>query len=555
MIVEFMLSEVSMKLRCVVFLFSLVYTIGYSQLISPAFNEFTVSRSAITFGAGSQGVALDGGLDAMQYNPAAIASLSAISFESGKRDAFIIDPAYALSWYRLGFYLHGIGAFALEYNQIDFGDFVSTRMSRDNPLGYEDSTTFRYIERSYALSYAAGITGSLSVGGTIRYIHTAAVPEMTVNQFLFSGGILYNPAEFGNHLSVGFSLIDFGAPVRYKDQAQGDPAPAYMRLGVAVSPIFDDHQKLTFLFEGSRLVADVDDQDNARSSFAALFSSFKYWPHDIMGHGGLIYSFPNIAVTGTMSFHQQLAFGVYDQTIHSYGNNQMSASAVIGVSCGNYTIDVGVASVWRYISESVREGWFPKSIPDEELEMKLSYSPAETLHEPGEKIKMTVTAGIGALSPLGRLKDEFTGSGMSYGIELAQYITPSAAIVSSFSFERNKIGGILNNYGADGTWYTYTISMMYRYDLSEQWFPIYLQAGPTLFRLSYSSSSPYFGIFPRYKYAGGITAGAGITIEIDKFVIIPYIDVISMLSSITGSTPRLGGYNQWSYGIKLGAAL
>ncbi len=544
-----------MKLRCVVLLFSLVYTIGYSQLTYSAFPEITVSRSALTFGTGNQGVALDGGLDAMQYNPAAIASLSTISLESGKRDAFIIDPAYALSWYRLGFYLHGIGAFALEYNQIDFGEFVSTGLSRNSALGYEDSNTFRYTVRSYALSYATCITGSFSVGGTIRYIHTTALPEMTVNQFLFSGGLLYKPAELGNHLSVGFSLIDFGAPVRYKDQAQGDPAPAYMRLGVAVSPVSDDHQKLTFLFEGSRLVADVDDQHSARSSFAALFSSFKYWPHDIMGHGGLIYSFPNIALTGTMSFHQQLAFGVYDQTTHSYRDNQISASAIMGVTLDRFTIDVGVASVWQYISESVRQGWFPKSIPDEELEMKLSYSPEETLHELGEKIKTTITADIGALSPLGRLKDEFVGSGMSYGIELAQYISSSAAIVSSFSFERNKIGGILSNYGADGTWYTYTISMMYRHDLSEQWVPIYLQAGPTVFRLSYSSSSPYFGMLPRYKYAGGITAGAGIPIAIDKFVIVPYVDVLSMLSSITGSAPRLGGYNQWSYGIKLGAAL
>jgi hypothetical protein len=442
----------------------------------------------------------------------------------------------------------------LEYNQIDFGDVSFTRVSRDNPLGYE-STTGRYIVRSYALSYATGITGSLSVGGTIRYIHTAPVPDMSVNHLLFSGGILYQPAEFDKHLSVGYSLIDFGAPVRYKDQAQGDPAPAYMRLGVAVSPIFDDHQKLTFLFEGSRLVADVDDQHSARSSFAALFSSFKYWPHDIMGHGGLIYSFPDIAITGTMSFHQQLAFGVYDQTIHSYRNNQMSASAVMGVTWGRYTVDVGVASVWRYISENAREGWFPKTIPDEELEMKLSYSPAETLQEFGEKIKTTVTAEIGPLSPLGRLKDEFTGSGMSYGIELAQYIAPSAAIVSSFSFERNKTGGILRNSGAYGLWYTYTISMMYRYDLTEQWFPFYLQAGPTLFRKSYLSSCSNFRILPGYKYAGGITAGAGIPIAIDKFVIVPYIDVISMLSSITGNAPRLGGYNQWSYGIKLGATL
>jgi hypothetical protein len=544
-----------MKLRSVAFLFFLMYTNGYSQIMFSAFGGLTVSRSALTFGAGSQGVALDGGLDAMQYNPAAIASLSTISFESGKRDAFIVDPAYAISWYRFGFSLKGIGAFALEYNQIDYGVFNVTRYDPNSNFGYDDFETIRYIERSYALSYAASITGSLSLGGTIRYIPTAPL-KITVNQLLFSAGLLYQPAELGKHVSIGFSLTNFGTPVRSSDPAQSVPPPAYMHLGVGLTPLYNEHQKLTFLFEGSRPVDDVDGHNNARSSFAALFSSFKYWPHDIMGHGGLIYSFPDIPISETMSFHQQLAFGVFDETINSSnGYNQMSTSGLFGVTLGRFSIDIGVASVWQYISENTRHSWFLRSIPDEELELRLSYSPTETLRESGEKIKTTVTARIGSLSPLGRLKDLLTGSGVSYGIEMAQYIAPSTAIVPSFSFERNKIGGTLSTIAADGKWNTYTFAMLFRYDFTEQGFPLYLQAGPTLFRTSFSSSSPYIEMLPRYKYDGGISAGAGIPIAIDKSVIVPYIDILSMLSNITGSAPRLGGYNQLSYGIKVGLTL
>jgi hypothetical protein len=543
-----------MKLHRVIFLLFLSFTIGYGQLSYSSFSGFTISRSALTFGVGEQGVALDGGLATMHYNPAAIASLSTLSFESGKRDAFIVDPAYALSWYRLGFHLNNIGSFALEYSQIDLGEIQYTTLA-DNPNGYITSFTTHVLDRSYALSYAASITRSISLGGTIHFIHSEPITNYSVNHIFFSGGILFQPEELNKQLCIGFSLIDFGTPIYYSDAAQGDPAPAYMRLGVALSPISTVDQKLTFLFEGSRLIADVDNNFDAKSSFTALFSSFKYWPHDIKGHGGLIYSFPDIPITGSLRFHQQLAFGVSDQTIYSSHNNQMTASLTMGFTAGRFVIDFGAASVWQYISENGREYYFSKTIPDEELELKISYAPEKIIPESREDNKTTITAGIGTLSPMGRLNDYYAGSGIAYSIELTHYISLSNAIVSCFSFEDNKTGGLVNRIDADGKWRTYIVSMMYRYDFSSNGIPIYLQAGPSLFRWSYSPSSSSITLLPNYHYFGGITAGAGIPLEFGRIIIVPNFNFLSMLADVSGGAPRLGGYNQWSFGIRLGTEL
>jgi hypothetical protein len=269
----------------------------------------------------------------------------------------------------------------------------------------------------------------------------------------------------------------------------------------------------------------------------------------------MIYSFPDIAITSSLHFHQQLAFGVSDQTMNSFRNNQMTASLSMGFTINRFTLDFGVASVWQYISENGREYFFYKTIPDEELELKISYSPAEAIPEFGKDNKTTITTGIGTLSPIGRLKNYYAGSGIVYSIELTHYTSLSTALVSSFSFEENKTGSLVNKIDADGKWRTYVVSMMYRHDFSGQGIPIYIQSGPSLFRWSYSPSSSYISVLPSYKYFGGITAGAGIPFVFGKIIIVPYLNFISMFADVSGIAPRLGGYNQWSFGIRLGAEL
>lgn len=535
-----------MKLRWIVLFSCAVHAAVYGQPVPTAFNFIEIPRSALIFGLGNQGVALDGGLATMQYNPAGIASLPDVSFESGKRDALMIDPAYALSWYRFGIHLNGIGAFAFEYCKLDLGD---RRHVSGSP---EIVEIYDFIEQSYSLSYATSVTESFSAGGTIRYVHSTPDPELTANHFLFSGGVLYQPVKLNNRLTIGFSLTDFGTPVTYADPNQGTPAPAYMRLGVSASPVSNENQKLTLVFEGSRSVADLDDRGNARSSFDALFSSFKHWPRDIEGHTGLVYSYPDINIANMLSFHQRLAFGVDDETGY-YGKNVMTASLVLGFTAKEVTIDFGVASIWHYISEDFRSHFIPRSIPDEELELRLSYAPRATVSgEERENIRTTLTAGIGMLSPLDRLNDLMEGNGIAYTIELASYTSPSTAIVSSFSYYNNKSGGWLTTFDPNGKWHTYAISMMYRYEIATTGVPLYVQAGPTLSRWTYSPSYSGLMASPKYTYLGGMTAEIGASVPIGPFILVPCFDFISMWGGATGNAPRLAGLNQWSFGVKAG---
>jgi hypothetical protein len=521
---------------------------AYGQIPIPAFNSYSLSRSALTFGLGDQGAALDGGVATMQYNPASIASLSGVSFETGKRDVFIVDPAYALSWLRVGVQLKGFGAFAIEYSPIDYGEVGYATVSPD-----AFSTTY-FLEESYSLTYASCISESFSLGGAIRYIHSDLYPQTYAKHFFFSAGVLYEPVQLHRQISFGFSLMDFGTPVSYSGSSQNGAAPAYMRLGAAASPISDENQKLTFVLEGSRLVADVDNNYNAKSSFEALFTSFKYWPHDIDGHAGLIYSFPEIVLTNGLSIHQQLTFGLEDQS-YPYRVNEINTSLTLGITAKRFTIDFGVASVWQYLTENVRETYFPKTIPDEELELRFSYSPRPAVSQEKENVKTILSAGIGVLSTLDRLKDAGVGSGISYTVELASYTSPSTAIVSSLCFEDNNSGGQLGRYDPDGRWHTFAVSMMYRYQNDEAGVPLYAQAGPALFRWGYSTNNRGITMYPWYRYFGGIAAEIGASVHLNKIIIAPYVDFITMLGPSLGSAPRLSGLNQWSVGVKLGTSL
>jgi hypothetical protein len=535
--------------RTLCFFIGIFYFNAFGQ-VSTAFLSMTTPRSAMTIGIGNQGVALDAGLSSMQFNPAALAFLTSLTFEAGKYDAFIIET-YPLTYYRLGFGIEGIGKFAVEYNNMDFGEWTYT-----TPESPEGMGTYNAKELSFAVTYAGNLSPSVSIGSTVRYSHAkySYSNDNNANALLLSLGLLYQPEFFNKNLTVGFALTDFGSAVSFVERAS-DPPPSSMRLGIGISLVSSEYQKLTVLFEGSRFVADVNDQHNAVSSFSAFFSSFKYWPHDIMGHGGLMYEFPKIPITSSLSFHQKLSFGIYDQTNIYYRDNQMLLSAAIGISLPHFSFDVSTASVWQYISENGREYWFSKTIPVEELELRLSYKPDLSLTEGVQPQRLIITGGMGILTPVGRFKDSYLNSGLNYIIETALYTSLSTAIVSTLSYSNNPLTDKYEKLDSEGRFHTYSFSMMYRVDLSENMFPLFFQAGPTLFRFGYSTTSTTISMLPKYKYFGGFVFGAGVPLTFEKLTIQPFISFISMLGNVTGPAPRLGSYNQWSFGIKLGTEI
>lgn len=539
-----------------VFFFSLP---SQAQYYFNALPFVTYPRSAFSFGLGEQGVALSGGLSGIQYNPACLYSLSDPTAESGKLDMFILPDSYPLSWYRGGMRVEGIGVFGLEFMYLELGNY--SRSSIDPTV----LQTFHGYEWALALSYATDLNRDLAVGATIRNAYSHLAPfgvEMgsnsgAANEFLFSAGLFYHMKDWNDRFTAGFSLTDFGAPVDYGDLSQSDPAPAFMRVGVSVAPIVTQYQKLTLAFEGSRQIADRYADYSAKSSFAALFSSLKFWPHDITGHAAAMYEFPGLSLDNGLAISEKMVVGVFDE-YYSGAFNYLTSSFELGIEFYDFQLLFSVASVWDHIRPAGNPllSW-GKTIPEEALTLGLSYKPFGSGRlDRVEGEKMVVLCGVGLSDPIGRYGDQIAGNGSAFSVECAKYTSDETAIVLSLGYQANGVAGFLKKFDPDGSWRRWQASMVYRYEPTDLLpVPCYIQIGPTFSRISYSTKVD-LSLRPSYSYNCGFVMGAGVPIDLGLLLVVPSVDFVSMLlAQSSGPAPRLGGYNQWIFGIKSGVKL
>ena len=85
---------------------------------------------------------------------------------------------------------------------------------------------------------------------------------------------MWRPAwEFlGNRLGLGANLSNFGPKMTYIDEAQADPLPTNLRLGLAYNLLDDDFNKITLVYDTNRLLV-VRDENGSDNVFKAVFYS------------------------------------------------------------------------------------------------------------------------------------------------------------------------------------------------------------------------------------------------------------------------------------------
>ncbi len=530
-----------MKTIAFILLAALWPHLSQAQYLSTALPFLTVSRGPESFGLGNQGVTLQGGLSGMQYNPATLFSLKNPIAEYGKLDQFITPLLYPLSWYRVGMKVENVGVFGLEFTYFDLGEFARTGI---DPTVIE---TFHGYQWALALSYATDLGEDVAIGATVRnaYSRLAAFGTAqgsgsgTTNALLFGAGLLYHATEWGDRFTAGFSLTDFGAPVTYTDPQQADPAPAYMRLGISVVPIVTRGQRLTLAFEGTRQVVDVNNDYTARSSFAALFSSFKRWPHDIVGRGGALYEFPQIPLTRDVDLSGKIGVGAFDEP-YDGGFNYLTSSFELGLRLFDFDLSFSVASVWNHIEPNppLLTWWGGKTIPEEALGVTVSYRPrnSEFLMD-NARGKTTIVVGAGISSPIGRFRDPGLGNGPAFSVECANFTTDETAVVLSLGYQSNDAAGFIGHFDPDGTWKTWRAALEYRFAPNASPIPVYVQAGPVISRIGYAGR-PEVTLQPSYLYNFGFTVGTGIPVGVGPVIIVPSVDFVSMLfGQFTGPPP------------------
>jgi len=218
-------------------------------------------------GIGESGVALADNANAVFWNPAGIAFLdgSEVSFtHSNWLPQFGLDLFYEYATYRQYFpSLNGHLFTSITY--MNFGEFVRTSSMSPEPIG-----TFKSFDAAFTVGYATKLTPSLGVGGNFRLIHSRLADKGTeleqgkgvATTVSFDIAMLYRPqklylpliGDFSRRFSFGMNLSNLGPKIYYIDQAQADPIPTNLRMGIALKLLDVDYNSFIYTLDFSRLL-------------------------------------------------------------------------------------------------------------------------------------------------------------------------------------------------------------------------------------------------------------------------------------------------------------
>jgi len=249
-----------------------------------------IAPGARTGGMGEAGVALASDATAVFWNPAGLA----FQYEDPEKDSRGEISLMHVKWlpqfnfddlfydYLAGrYYIDDVGMVGGSITFLNLGENIFTDVN-----GIERGT-FDSFEYAVTASYATKIQENLGVGVNLKFIHShlfdikdigsgvgAETRSGLSSSFAVDLGVLWVPAyEFlQNRLNVGANLSNFGPKMTYIDEAQADPLPTNLRLGLAYKVLDDDFNKITLVYDASRLLV-VRDRDKSDGVFKSVFYS------------------------------------------------------------------------------------------------------------------------------------------------------------------------------------------------------------------------------------------------------------------------------------------
>ncbi|MCL6097251.1 MAG: type IX secretion system outer membrane channel protein PorV [Bacteroidetes bacterium] len=218
-------------------------------------------------GLGESGSGLADNSAAIFWNPAGIAFLSGSEFSfthSNWLPQFHLDLFYDYATYRQ--YIDDLnGSVTASITYMNFGEFVRTASNSPDPIG-----TFRSFDAALTLGYAAKISQNWGFGFNFRLIHSRLSDKPTeyeqgsgvATSVSFDVAAMWRPehldvpllGDVGNDFSLGINLSNIGPKITYIDQAQADPIPTNLRVGLAARIFQDDYNSLTYTLDFSRLL-------------------------------------------------------------------------------------------------------------------------------------------------------------------------------------------------------------------------------------------------------------------------------------------------------------
>lgn len=167
---------------------------------------FTVKPVTVSsYGMGYNSVAFKNESDALTYNPSNLIYCKGLSISYYRFPLYSWNDIYPLGNFSAVAKIHGIGTFALEFRQLDYGEAQIS--SIENPYGYGEKKEI--FERSISLGYALALSEELGIGGGFLYTYSYIGEEVAKN-VLFNLGINYNPNFWDSKFNIGFSIMNLG---------------------------------------------------------------------------------------------------------------------------------------------------------------------------------------------------------------------------------------------------------------------------------------------------------------------------------------------------------
>jgi hypothetical protein len=526
-------------------------------------------RSVYSLGMGEQSVALRTSEDALNYNPANLVFIERpiISFfhQPFQMAGSLFDMHIPLNSYSAMFNIENIGSFGVEYIDWDFGEVHII-----GPDMAEEGISHAY-ERSFSIGYAREFCDNFSVGILLRYAKSSFGMGAAENLF-FSGGLNYSPRILDNKFNIGFSLTNFGGTVDYtrinteEESSNSSPPPSKLNLGIGFVPIDNNfyslQAQLAFSKPFDRGPIQNGEISEAESSFKTLFTDWDEFPNDATLHTGIAFNWKPLDLGYGFSFFQEFYIGNYSVGVKSGLNNFYTHGGKIGIEFDGLQFSAGYAGRWHNVHPHNYLQWgFPWETVQFTFGMNedvLFRTEKQSIENPKPK-NIILSFGVGKSFRVGKYEassfentsatEGFTDGGVFF-IEGAFYINEQNAIVTNIFYNP---ADYLVKYQGKEYFKTkveiFSISSSYRYHPLEMFSPLFIQGGLSIIRLN--PTSPYFN--PKYDYKAALIFSAGGNFDIyEGIVLCPFVNYNLIFSKDGDTAPRLGGFNQFDLGVKVG---
>jgi hypothetical protein len=252
-----------------------------NRTITTAVPFLSITPDTRAAALGDAGVAISPDANAAYWNAAKLAfaeERAGVSLSYTPWLAKIINDMYI--FYLSGYYkISRAQTVGVSMKYFDMGA-VDLRDDYNQPMGVQNPRDF-----ALDVTYSRLLTENLSIGGSIRFIHsnligiTPSTPDARPGKSVaVDMGLFYTKPMItkNSNLSLGASITNIGAKMSYSNNSTKDFIPANLRIGGAFETEVSSMNSFTFILDFNKLLvpSPIDGSQSDKSLLSGVFGSF-----------------------------------------------------------------------------------------------------------------------------------------------------------------------------------------------------------------------------------------------------------------------------------------